>query len=205
MNELKGDYMKRLILASSSPRRYELLSLTLLPFETYPSTLEEKMDMNLSPSQLVESLAEQKAADVFHAHPEDVILGADTIVAFQNKRLGKPQNENEAAEMLKMLSGQTHDVYTGVCILDKNKKQCFSVKTSVTFYPFDEETISWYIRTKEPFDKAGSYGIQGSGSLLVEEIHGDYFNVVGLPISKVVRALCDFGFSFTGSVTQTDK
>jgi septum formation protein len=205
MKELKGDYMKRLILASSSPRRHELLSLTLLPFETYPSTLEEKMDMNLSPSQLVESLAEQKAADIFQTCPDDVVIGADTIVSFQNKRLGKPKNEQEAVNMLKMLSGQTHDVYTGVCIIDETKKHVFSVKTSVTFYPFNEETISWYIRTKEPFDKAGSYGIQGAGSLLVEKIQGDYFNVVGLPISKVVRALSDFGFSFTGSVTKTEN
>ncbi|MBY6035312.1 Maf family protein [Fictibacillus nanhaiensis] len=192
--------MKHLILASSSPRRYELLSLTLLPFETYPSLLEEKMDMNLTPSELVESLAEQKASDVLQSKPNDVILGADTIVSFQNKRLGKPKSKREAADMLKMLSGQTHDVYTGVCIMDQEKKRVFSVKTSVTFYTLDEEIIDWYISTEEPFDKAGSYGIQGSGSLLVEKIHGDYFNVVGLPISKVVRTLSDFGYSFTGSV-----
>jgi septum formation protein len=197
---MKGDYMKRLILASSSPRRYELLSLTLLPFETYPSTLEEKMDINLTPSQLVESLAEQKASDVFANNPDDVILGADTIVVFGNERLGKPKNEQEAAKMLRMLSGQTHDVYTGVCIMDQEKKRLFSVRTSVTFYSLDEKTISWYISTGEPFDKAGSYGIQGSGSLLVEKIHGDYFSVVGLPVSRVARALNDFGFSFTGSV-----
>jgi septum formation protein len=199
-NELKGDYMKHLILASSSPRRYELLSLTLLPFETYPSALEEKMDPNLSPSQLVESLAEQKASDVLTYKPNDVILGADTIVVYGNKRLGKPQNEQEAAETLRMLSGQTHDVYTGVCIMDQEKKRLFSVKTSVTFYPLSEETIRWYIKSGEPFDKAGSYGIQGSGSLLVEKINGDYFSVVGLPLSKVARTLSDFGFSFTGSV-----
>lgn len=192
--------MKHLILASSSPRRYELLSLTHLPFETYPSTLEEKMDPNLSPSQLVESLAEQKASDVLTYKPNDVVLGADTIVVYGNKRLGKPQNEQEAADTLRMLSGQTHDVYTGVCIMDQEKKRLFSVKTSVTFYPLSEETIRWYIRTGEPFDKAGSYGIQGSGSLLVEKIHGDYFSVVGLPLSKVARTLSDFGFSFTGSV-----
>jgi septum formation protein len=197
---MKGDYMKRLILASSSPRRNELLSLTLLPFETYPSTIEEKMDITLTPGQLVESLAEQKAADVLTYNPNDVILGADTIVAFKDMRLGKPQNEQEAAETLRMLSGQTHDVYTGVCVMDKEKKRIFSVKTSVTFYPLEEETITWYISTGEPFDKAGSYGIQSSGSLLVEKIHGDYFSVVGLPVSKVARTLMDFGFSFTGSV-----
>jgi septum formation protein len=99
-----------------------------------------------------------------------------------------------------MLSGRTHEVFTGVCIMDKEHKNVFSVKTNVTFYKLDEETISWYIGTGEPFDKAGSYGIQGSGSLLVEKIDGDYFNVVGLPISKVVRSLSGFGFSFTGSV-----
>jgi septum formation protein len=197
---MKGDNMKRLILASSSPRRYELLSLTLLPFETYPSTLEEKMDLSLSPSHLVESLAEQKASDVFSQKPNHVVLGADTIVSFKNNRLGKPQDKDEAAAMLRMLSGQTHEVYTGVCIMDEGKKEIFSVKTSVTFYTLDEEMISWYIGTGEPFDKAGSYGIQGSGSLLVEKIHGDYFNVVGLPISKVMRSLMDFGFSFTKSV-----
>ncbi|MBH0157717.1 septum formation inhibitor Maf [Fictibacillus sp. 5RED26] len=196
--------MKRLILASASPRRYELLSLTLLPFETYPSTLEEKMDHSLTPSRLVESLAEQKAADIFTQKPECVILGADTIVSYQNNRLGKPKNRIEAAEMLRMLSGQTHEVYTGVCLIDQTKKVIFSVKTSVTFYTLDENTIDWYLNTGEPFDKAGSYGIQGSGSLLVEKIEGDYFNVVGLPISKVVRSLKDFGFSFTESVTKTE-
>jgi septum formation protein len=196
----KGDHMKRLILASSSPRRKELLSLTLLPFEVSPSTIEEKMDQTLSPGQLVESLAEQKAEERLQAHPDCVILGADTIVSYQNKRLGKPRDEHDAAEMLRMLSGQTHEVYTGVSIMDKEKRKTFSVKTNVTFYTLDDDTISWYIRTKEPFDKAGSYGIQGSGSLLVEQIHGDYFNVVGLPVSKVVRTLRDFGFSFTMSV-----
>ena len=201
---MKGDYMKRLILASASPRRYELLSLTLLPFETYPSTLEEKMDLSLTPSRLVESLAEQKAADIFTQKPDCVVLGADTIVSYQNNRLGKPKDRIEAAEMLRMLSGQTHDVYTGVCLIDQTKKVIFSVKTSVTFYTLDENTIDWYLNTGEPFDKAGSYGIQGSGSLLVEKIDGDYFNVVGLPISKVVRSLKDFGFSFTESVTKTE-
>ncbi|WP_144698798.1 Maf family protein [Fictibacillus phosphorivorans] len=196
--------MKRLILASASPRRYELLSLTLLPFETYPSTLEEKMDLSLTPSRLVESLAEQKAADIFTQKPDCVVLGADTIVSYQNNRLGKPKDRIEAAEMLRMLSGQTHDVYTGVCLIDQTKKLIFSVKTSVTFYTLDENTIDWYLNTGEPFDKAGSYGIQGSGSLLVEKIDGDYFNVVGLPISKVVRSLKDFGFSFTESVTKTE-
>ncbi|MBH0170753.1 Maf family protein [Fictibacillus sp. 18YEL24] len=196
--------MKRLILASASPRRYELLSLTLLPFETYPSTLEEKMDLSLTPSRLVESLAEQKAADIFTQKPDCVVLGADTIVSYQNNRLGKPKDRIEAAEMLRMLSGQTHDVYTGVCLIDQTKKVIFSVKTSVTFYTLDENTIDWYLNTGEPFDKAGSYGIQGSGSLLVEKIDGDYFNVVGLPISKVVRSLKDFGFSFTESVTKTE-
>ncbi|MGM0804923.1 MAG: Maf family protein [Bacillota bacterium] len=196
--------MKRLILASASPRRYELLSLTLLPFETYPSTLEEKMDLSLTPSRLVESLAEQKAADIFTQKPNCVVLGADTIVSYQNNRLGKPKDRIEAAEMLRMLSGQTHDVYTGVCLIDQTKKVIFSVKTSVTFYTLDENTIDWYLNTGEPFDKAGSYGIQGSGSLLVEKIDGDYFNVVGLPISKVVRSLKDFGFSFTESVTKTE-
>ncbi|MDM5315703.1 Maf family protein [Fictibacillus sp. b24] len=201
---MKGDYMKRLILASASPRRHELLSLTLLPFETYPSTLEEKMDLSLTPSQLVESLAEQKAEDVFTYKADCVVLGADTIVSFHNNRLGKPKNADDAADMLRMLSGQTHEVYTGVCLLDQEKKVVFSVKTEVTFYTLDEKTISWYINTGEPFDKAGSYGIQGHGSLLVEKIQGDYFNVVGLPISKVVRSLKDFGFLFTESVTQTE-
>jgi septum formation protein len=201
---MKGDYMKRLILASASPRRFELLSLTLLPFETYPSTLEEKMDLSLTPSRLVESLAEQKAADIFTQKPDCVVLGADTIVSYQNNRLGKPKDRIEAADMLRMLSGQTHEVYTGVCLIDQTKKVIFSVKTSVTFYTLDENTIDWYLNTGEPFDKAGSYGIQGSGSLLVEKIDGDYFNVVGLPISKVVRSLKDFGFSFTESVTKTE-
>ncbi|MFC7371253.1 Maf family protein [Fictibacillus iocasae] len=185
--------MKRLILASSSPRRKELLSYALLPFDCIPSQIEEVMDPGLSAEELVCSLAEQKAQEIFIRHSEYVIIGSDTIVVLDGIPLGKPKNEEEAYHMLSSLSGRTHDVYTGVCLMDKQKSVRFAEKTEVRFWPLSEDEMAGYIASKEPFDKAGGYGIQGRGAVFIHSIIGDYYNVMGLPVSRVVRELEGFG------------
>ncbi|MCK6257916.1 Maf family protein [Fictibacillus sp. KIGAM418] len=193
--------MKRLILASSSPRRKELLSMNLLSYEVIPSTIQEVMDPSLSPEELVCSLARQKAEDVFGLHSEHVVLGADTIVVNNGTVLGKPAGREEAFAALRSLSGRTHTVYTGVCILSEGVERLFSVSTDVTFWELSEAEIEYYVNSGEPFDKAGSYGIQGLGARLVQSIAGDFYSVVGLPVSRVVRELESFGIS---AVSQED-
>ncbi|UCZ52090.1 Maf family protein [Bacillus shivajii] len=181
--------MKPFILASQSPRRKQLLEQVQLPFKVVKSEIEEKVDPALSPDELVASLAWQKATDVFSRDENQVVLGADTIVSIGGKVLGKPKNELEAKEMLKHLSGQKHQVYTGVAIRSQEHNFTFFEKADVQFYELDESEIESYIASGEPFDKAGSYGIQGLGATLVEKIEGDYFTIVGLPVARLVRAL----------------
>ncbi|MDN4072727.1 Maf family protein [Fictibacillus terranigra] len=193
--------MKRLILASSSPRRKELLSMNLLSYEVIPSTIQEVMDPSLSPEELVCSLARQKAEDVFRLHKEHVVIGADTVVVNNGTVMGKPAGRKEAVAALRSLSGRTHTVYTGVCILSEGKERLFSVSTDVTFWELSEAEVENYVNSGEPFDKAGSYGIQGLGARLVQSIAGDFYSVVGLPVSRVVRELESFGIS---AVSQED-
>ncbi|KSU83768.1 MULTISPECIES: Maf family protein [Fictibacillus] len=194
--------MKRLILASSSPRRKELLSMNLLSYEVIPSTIQEVMDPSFSPEELVCSLARQKAEDVFRLYPDHVVLGADTIVVNNGTVLGKPAGRKEAIDVLRSLSGRTHTVYTGVSILAKEREQIFFVSTDVTFWELSDAEIENYVNSGEPFDKAGSYGIQGLGARLVQSIAGDFYSVVGLPVSRVVRELESFGIS---AVSQEDE
>ncbi|EIT85344.1 Maf-like protein [Fictibacillus macauensis ZFHKF-1] len=193
--------MKRLILASSSPRRKELLSMNSIKYEVIPSTIQEVMDPTLSSEELVCSLARQKAEDVWKRHKDAVVLGADTVVVIDETVMGKPEDRSDAVRTLQSLSGKTHTVYTGVCILSEEKECVFSVATEVTFWELSAAEIENYIETGEPFDKAGSYGIQGRGSRLVKRIEGDYYSVVGLPVSRVVRELDSFGIS---TVSQED-
>ena len=181
--------MKQLILASSSPRRKELLELAQLPFIISTSSISEEVDQTLTPAQAVETLAKQKAQDVFRQYQDCTVIGADTIVAVDNQILGKPNSKVEAKKILTSLSGRTHDVFTGVAIISSERSFVFHERTSVSFYELDSFDIDQYIESGEPFDKAGAYGIQGLGSLFVKEIHGDYFNVVGLPIARTVREL----------------
>ena len=183
----------KLYLASSSPRRKELLSLAGLDFTVKVSDVDESFSEGLKPNEVVELLSNRKAEAVKKlVNSDSVVLAADTVVAFDNKILGKPKDEEDAFNMLKMLSGNTHNVYTGVCIAKGDEKVNYSVKSEVKFYELTDEEIREYIATHEPMDKAGAYGIQGKGSLLVEKIDGDYFNIVGLPIASVVRALKKF-------------
>ncbi|MBQ6570013.1 MAG: septum formation inhibitor Maf [Clostridia bacterium] len=178
-----------LILASASPRRREILKQAGMDFEVMVSDIEEKADPSLSPSELVVCLARQKAENVFQRAGGKTVVAADTVVALEGKILGKPKDEKNAFEMLKALSGKTHEVFTGVCVIKDGKSQSFFERTEVDFYPLSDEDISSYIATGEPMDKAGAYGIQGKGCTLVKAVRGDFYNVVGLPIAKLSRLL----------------
>lgn len=185
--------MKKFIVASASPRRRELLQNIGYSFEIIPSDADESCDDSLSPEELVKELAERKAKSVFFRNPAAVVFGCDTVVEYKGTVLGKPKNHDEAKEMLSMLSGKVHNVHTGVCITDGEKTSTFVSTVRVEFYELSKELIESYVATNESDDKAGAYGIQGLGSVLVKGIEGDYFSVVGLPVAETVRVLSDFG------------
>ena len=174
-----------LILASKSPRRKELLSLITRDFMAVSREVDETISDDMTPENAVLYLSRIKAEPF--QNDNDVIIGADTIVVLNGKILGKPTDEEEAFSMLKALSGKEHSVFTGVTLIFK--------ETKVKFYELSDGEISTYIKTGEPMDKAGAYGIQGYGSLFVEKIEGDYFNVVGLPVSALYRELQNPFFS----------
>lgn len=188
--------MQTLILASSSPRRKELLENLQLPFEVVSSDVDESFHENSTPDEVVTELAMRKAKAVYQERQESFVIGADTVVVCDGQILGKPNDEQDAFHMLKLLSGKTHSVFTGVAIAAPQYEKKFYLKTNVVFWELSDEEIHAYISTGEPFDKAGSYGIQGIGSMLVKEISGDYFSVVGLPVSRTVRELKKAGFTF---------
>ena len=183
-----------MILASQSPRRRELLGQMGFSFTVRPAKGEELPHPELTPAQLVEELARQKALEVSAAaESDDVVVAADTVVAIDGKVLGKPRDRAHAAEMLSALSGREHTVYTGVAVKRGETLLVEHEATQVRFRPLTEREIDLYIQTGEPMDKAGSYGIQGCGALLIEGIRGDYFNVVGLPICRLGRMLAQVG------------
>lgn len=184
--------MQTVILASASPRRRELLELAGIPFEICPSDAEELADSYLSPAELVIENASRKALSVSEARPGKTVLGADTVVCINGRILGKPHDRADAADMLRLLSGKTHQVYTGVSVTDGETILSEAVCTDVTFFPLSDGLIERYLNTGEYRDKAGAYGIQGHGCVLVEKLNGDYFNVMGLPIARVFRILEDF-------------
>jgi septum formation protein len=186
---------QRLILASGSPRRKELLSNLQIEFDIVVSNIEEIVDKDLRPEEVVMSLALQKANDVARQSTDAFVLGADTIVVYQDHILGKPINEEDSYRMLKLLSGRTHEVLTGVAIVTSNEQVTFYEKTEVTFWELSDSEIKAYIESGEPTDKAGSYGIQQLGSVLVKQIKGDYFSVVGLPVSRTIRELRKVGMT----------
>lgn len=184
--------MKRFIVASASPRRRELLSNLGFSFEIIPSDADESCDGKLSPEELVRELAKRKAESVFQLDKKSVVLGCDTVVEHKGTVLGKPESREKAKEMLRMLSGKTHNVHTGVCIISNEKTVSFVNTVKVEFFELSEELIDSYASTGECDDKAGAYGIQGLGSVLVKKIDGDYFSVVGLPLAQTARALSEF-------------
>lgn len=189
-----------IVLASQSPRRRELLGRLHLPFSVLPAKGEEKVQDG-SPDNIVMDLARQKAAEVYALKQDDsgrekplFIMGADTIVVYDNQILGKPQDREHAYEMLRMLSGTTHQVYTGVCMIREDiaseaVEHCFYEITDVSFAQLTDEEIWDYIDSGDSFDKAGGYGIQGDFAVYVKEIHGDYNNVVGLPVARLYQEM----------------
>ena len=179
-----------LILASKSPRRQELLKFITEDFIMQTADVDENLPEGISPSDAVLYLSKIKA-EPFRSE-ENTVIGADTVVAIDGAILGKPADENDARNMLKRLSNKVHSVFTGVTIIKGKKEKSFFVETKVKFLNLTDEMIEAYIKTGEPFDKAGAYGIQGFGCLLVEKIDGDYFNVVGLPVSKLNQSLLTF-------------
>ena len=181
----------RLILASKSPRRSELLKQAGLAFSVIPSDFDESTVALSNPDSYVITLAESKALDISEKHPSAWVIGADTIVLIDSIILGKPDSIEDARDMLRRLSGKTHQVLTGYCISCKAKGRFFSetVKTNVHFKKLNEAEIEWYLQTGEPFDKAGAYAIQGIGTFLVKSISGSYTNVVGLPVCEVLEHL----------------
>ena len=182
--------MKKVILASGSPRRLELLKSLIKDFKVVPSDYEEDMTMNLVPSELVMTLAKGKADDVAK-HEKGVVIGADTIIVFNGKVLGKPKSKEEAKNTLKELSGNVHKVYTGVVIIDteKGKEVVGYDVTEVEFKEISDKEIEEYVETGEPMDKAGSYAIQGLGKKFVKEYNGSYTNIIGLPMERVEKLL----------------
>ena len=183
----------QLVLASRSPRRRELLSLLTEDFICCPSGSEEVIDPALSPDELVQALARQKAAAVLPQYPDSLILGCDTIVVDPDGIIcGIPADRDAAVQMLRRLSGRTHRVLTGVCLLTGERELIYSEETLVTFYPLTDREIEAYLDTGEYRDKAGGYGIQGKGGVLVKRIEGSYHNVVGLPIGSLHRAIQEF-------------
>lgn len=188
-----------LILASSSPRRRELIQSLRLPVQIHPSEAGETIEPGLSPAEIVEILSLRKAQAVADqcgtGQNGSIVVGSDTIVVLHGKVLGKPQNRQDARSMLNLLQGRTHEVYSGVaCIqLGTERSRTAHRSTSVTMKPLTLERIERYIETGEPMDKAGAYAIQGIGATLIEEIHGDYFTVVGLPLSLLSDMLGELG------------
>ncbi|MCM1523562.1 MAG: Maf family protein [Ruminococcus sp.] len=181
------------ILASASPRRKELLKYAVSDFTVIPSKADETLPDDITAEQAAEYLAVRKAEEVAAEHEFDAVIGCDTVVIIDGEILGKPANINVAREMLRRLSGRTHRVVTGVCIIRRQDILSFSECTEVEFYPLTDREIEEYVNTGDPMDKAGAYGIQSEGCVLVKGIKGDFFNVAGLPVARLKRELEKFG------------
>lgn len=202
MDELQ---VPELILASASPRRHSLLSQIGLSFDVRVSRIDESSFKDLPPAARVEALALAKAKAVADSVSKDVlVIGADTVVVCQDQVLGKPASVREATAMLNFLSGRTHTVYTGVALVQVpgGKQKSTFASTDVTFNRLAPAVIDSYVATGEPMDKAGGYGIQGRGALLISSIKGDYFNIVGLPLVKVAELMEQFGFDIWGVISR---
>ena len=201
--------MKKIVLASASPRRRELLSQVGIIFEVKPASGEERIT-STEPSKVVEELSCQKAMFTAHALEKEqaddladiLVIGADTIVSYEGKILGKPSDPKAAVDMLSMLQGNTHQVYTGVTVLVREeeswKVHTFHECTDVIFYPVTQEEITEYVNSKDPMDKAGSYGIQGAWGAYVKGIRGEYNNGVGLPVTRLSYKTKKLGINLRG-------
>jgi len=187
--------MKKIFLCSSSPRRKELLQLMGLEFEIFIADVDETIPESLPPSEYVQRLALKKARSAAETLREGVLIAADTIVTLDQQILGKPIDDEDAFRMLTKLCGRTHSVFTGIVVFDRLSNYILKQyrETSVTMRHYTIDEIQHYVQTREPMDKAGAYGIQGLGALLVDKIEGDYFNVMGLPISMLNQMLKEVG------------
>ncbi len=181
-----------LILASGSPRRKELLQLITEDFTVYSVDADETLPAGMPVEMAAAYLADLKASTAAKIFPDQIVIGCDTIVLLGDEIMGKPKDREDAHRMLRALSGKTHSVLTGTSLYYGTQTTVFTTETLVTFYPLSDAEIERYLDTGEPFDKAGAYGIQGKGALLVQGIEGDYFNVVGLPVAALSRALTQF-------------
>lgn len=196
---MKSNHSRRIVLASTSPRRQELIASLHIPYEIHPSHADEHTPDDWTPQQIVEGLALRKAEAVYSliADPSQnaVIVGSDTIVVLDEQVLGKPVDDADAFRMLKSLQGRTHHVYTGVACIDaaSGLELVRHRSTKVTMKELSDQKIDAYVKSGEPGDKAGAYGIQGLGATLVERIEGCYFTVVGLPVSLLSDMLSEFG------------
>lgn len=186
--------LPRVILASASPRRSELLKQLGLRFEVIPGQAEEIAPTHLSPHEICEVNAHRKARAVARANPEALVIGADTIVCLGKKLFGKPRNEGEARRMLEALAGKTHQVITGVCLIElaARRERLFAVNTTVVFRPLTGAQIREYVKTVHTLDKAGAYAIQERGDMIIDKISGSYTNVVGLPLERLGQELRDW-------------
>ena len=188
---------RKIILASASPRRKEILEITGLKFSVDAGGYEEDMDLALKPHQLAKFLSSEKAKAIAGKYTNALVIAADTFIVFKGSLLGKPHTGKEAGRMLTLLNGKPHSVITGFSIIDTKtgKKLSRSVETRVYFKKMTAQEIASYVKTGEPLDKAGAYAIQGLGAVIVEKIEGDYFNVMGLPLFHLAEALKKFGIS----------
>ena len=193
-----GSHSPRLILASASPRRQELMKLLRFNFEVRASGVPEEPRSGESPVQLVMRLARAKAEAIRDTRPEAWVVGADTVVVCGSEVLGKPESPEAAGDMLRKLSGRAHEVLTGICILHLQLRHASFVETTVRFAELCNRDIQEYVATGEPLGKAGAYAIQGYGSRFIQGIHGCYFNVVGLPLAHLHRTLMQMGFPADG-------
>ncbi len=189
--------MRKIILASASPRRKEILRKTGLNFSVCTSDYKEDINLSLKPRALAKFLSRKKAETVAHKYKNAIIIAADTFIVFKNRLLGKPHTDKEAEKMLNMLNGKAHSVITGFTIMDTASKKILSrsVETKVYFKKLGRKEINAYVRSKEPLDKAGAYAIQGLGSVFIERIDGDFLNVVGLPLRALKESLKKFGIT----------
>lgn len=178
-----------MVLASGSPRRAQLLRMLVPNFEIIPAEADETIPPHVPPEAAAVLLAERKAKAVAALQPQKLILGCDTVVIVQNRILGKPRDQKECVAFLRLLEGTVHQVITGCALVHNGKLQSFSVGAEVRFFPMTEAEIEAYSLTPEPYDKAGGYGIQGTAALFIQEICGDYYTVMGLPISALRQAL----------------
>ena len=190
---MKGmEEMNRIILASQSPRRKELLSLLNIEFDAIPADIDEEINLDNDLVKEIEKLSFQKANHIYKDHKDSLIIGADTIVKINNQVLGKPKTYEQAKQMLAMLSNNTHEVVTGVTIISGDAVETFSEIAKVTFYPLTQKEIDEYVKTNEPMDKAGAYAIQGIGAKFIKCIEGDFYTIMGLPIAELYHRLQKF-------------